>query len=520
MVPITTGLSRQLADLSPEQLEFLHRCLRNAAKSRERLSIPIARQPRSSRRYPLSFAQERLWLVEEFSDTAGAYNIPIAVRLTGRLLLAPFVSALREILRRHGALRMTFHDVGGIPEQLETAEARPCLPIIDLRSLSPERRQATVQHLMDDEARRRFDLERGPLLRTTLLQLDRESYVLLLTMHHIASDRWSFDLFLREFVELYTGLVQGKRPSLLELPVQYTDYAIWQREQLHSGELERLLGYWRKALAGAPAVLSLRTDRPRPAVQSFRGARQVRLLPADLIQGLNALGRQRDATSFMVLLAGFAVWLHGYSGQEDFLVGSPVAGRIRSELEPLIGFFVNTLALRADLTGDPPFTLILDRIREVVLGAHAHQDLPFSKLVEDLRLERVPSRQPLIQVLFIPEPSPIGSLALPDLEVEPLETLSGSVKFDLSVSLMEIQEGIRVFFDSSTDLFETSTAEEMADSLEPVLRRLLAEPESRLHSVTERMAAERERRRDERRQQMKDSNLKALGAVKRRATPV
>jgi len=319
--------------------------------------------------FPMSFAQQRLWFLDQLERDSAFYNIPAAVRITGPLEVSVLERSLNEIVRRHEALRTTFATVQGEPVQLIAPHAEVRLPVRDLTALGEQAREQEVQRLVREEARCPFDLSRGPLLRVSVLKLAEHCHVLLLNMHHIISDGWSIGVFFQELAAFYGAFSWGEAAPLPPLPVQYADYALWQRQWLQGEVLQTQLAYWRERLKGDLPVLELLSDRPRLAVQTYRGALKAFALPRELSQALNDLARRQGVTLFMVLLAAFQVLLHRYTQQKDILVGSPIAGRNRSEIEGLIGFFVNTLVLRTDLTGDPTFVELLSRVKEVTLGA-------------------------------------------------------------------------------------------------------------------------------------------------------
>ncbi|HYH82759.1 MAG TPA: condensation domain-containing protein, partial [Longimicrobium sp.] len=349
---------------------------------------------------PLSFAQERLWFLDRLEPGSTTYNMPWPLRLRGTPDTGALERALGEIVRRHESLRTVFREVDGAPVQVVVPFAGFTLAADDLSRLAEAEREAEMRRRASEEAARPFDLAAGPLFRASLLRLGEDDHVLLLSMHHIVSDEWSMGVLSRELSVLYEAYRGGRESPLPELAVQYADYAAWQREQLEGAALDRQLGYWRERLADAPALLELPTDHPRPAVQTFRGAHERAELSLELLERLEALGRSEGATLNMVLLGAFQVLLSKYSGSEDVVVGSLGAGRTRKEVEATIGFFVNTLVLRTDLSGDPGFREVLRRAREVTLGAHEHQEVPFERLVAELQPERSLSHTPLFQVMF------------------------------------------------------------------------------------------------------------------------
>src|SRR5688500_3844762 len=400
---------------------------------------------------PLSFAQERLWFLDRLEPGSITYNLAAALRLTGSMVEAALKRSLIEIVRRHEALRTVFAEVDGSPVQVIAPSGAFALPVEDLSGLGDADREAAVRRRANEEAVRPFDLSAGPLFRAALLRLGSEDHVLLLGMHHIVSDEWSMGILSREFSALYAAYREGRESPLPELPVQYADYAVWQREQLRGEVLERHLSYWRKRLAGAPELLELPTDHPRPAVQTYRGATVPVALSPELLERLQALGRSEGATLFMVLLSAFQVLLGTYAGSEDVVVGSPIAGRTRGEVEELIGFFVNTLVLRTDLSGDPSFRETLRRVREVTLGAYEHQEVPFERLVAELQPERSLSHSPLFQVMFALQNAGDGAGALSGLHVSGVESERASAKFDLSLTLAATAQGLRGELNYSTD---------------------------------------------------------------------
>ncbi|HEY6190004.1 MAG TPA: amino acid adenylation domain-containing protein, partial [Pyrinomonadaceae bacterium] len=374
---------------------------------------------------PLSFGQQRLWFLDQLEPGNPAYLMPAALRLDGKLKVSTLEQAFSEIVRRHESLRTNFALVDGQPVQI-IAPAQPVtLSITDLSQLATDEREAEARRLAGAEAQRPFDLSAGPLLRVSLLKLAEDEHILLFTMHHIISDGWSIGVLVKEVTTLYEAFSAGQSSSLPELPIQYADFAHWQREWLQGEVLDAQLSYWREQLADAP-VLQLPTDRPRPAVQSYRGAHHSVRLDAALTDELKRISRQEGVTLFMLLLAAFQTLLSRYSGQEDIVVGSPIANRTRAEVEGLIGFFVNTLVLRTRLEGRPSFREVLGRVREAALGAYAHQDVPFEMLVEELEPERDMSRTPLFQVMFVLQNAPQESVMLSDLSISGVAVEAGT----------------------------------------------------------------------------------------------
>ncbi|HVR96470.1 MAG TPA: amino acid adenylation domain-containing protein, partial [Thermoanaerobaculia bacterium] len=435
--------------------------------------VPVSREGE----LPLSFAQQRLWFLDQLEPGSAAYNLPLAVRLTGELRIDLLERTFTGVVRRHEALRTTFVSHEGRPLQviapgvtgLETFRVE--LPVLDLSQV-PE---IEALRLAREEARRPFDLAKGPLLRLALIRLGEREYLLLLTLHHIVSDGWSMGVLLREIAALYGGR------SLPELAVQYADFAVWQRRWLQGEILEAQLGYWRRQLEGVPQVLELPLDRQRPAMQTFHGALEGVSLPPQLSEAVHELCQRQGATSFMVFLAVWGVLLGRHAGQEDVLVGTPIAGRNRREIEDLIGFFVNTLVLRIDLTGGlsgaPGFGELLGRVRRVALDGYTHQDMPFERLVEELAPQRDMAHSPLFQAMLVLQNAPGEELSVPGLTLTPLATEGGVAKFDLTLSLQERRD--RVFEGGlayNTNLFDGSTAARLVERFELLLAGAVADP--------------------------------------------
>ncbi len=453
--------------------------LRRVTQPRRARVVPVQR----GEALPLSFAQERLWLIDRLQPGGAVYNVPAGVRLHGALDAAALERALGEIVRRHEALRTTFPEHDGAPVQRIAPFAGWTLPVEDLSALDAEGREAAVRERAAEDAARPFDLAAGPLFRARLLRLADDDHVLLLCMHHVVTDGWSLGVLFRELSALYGAFREDRESPLPELPVQYADYAAWEREQLRGEALDQHLAYWRERLAGAPALLELPADHPRPAVQSYRGAHVMIDLPPALLERLEALGRGEGATLFMVLLGAFQLLLAKYSGSDDVVVGSPAAGRSRPEVEGLIGFFVNTLVLRTELDGDPAFREVLKRVRSATLGAYEHGELPFEKLVAELQPERSLGHAPLFQVMFALQNADTSSDPLPGLRTEGVDAALDTTKFDLSLHLEAHPGGLGGALTYATDLFERGTVERMAAHLARVLEQVAADPELRLSAL-------------------------------------
>ena len=441
---------------------------------------------------PLSFAQERLWLLDRLTPGNPAYNIATALRLTGTLDAGALERALSEIVRRHEALRTVFRAGEGDPVQQVLPPAPIALRVEDFAWVDDADRAAALRRRADEEASRPFDLGAGPLLRATLLRVSDEEHVLLLAMHHIVTDGWSMGIFFRELGALYAACARGEPAALPDLPVQYPDFAVWQREHL-AGALDAQLAWWRERLAGAPPLLELPADRPRPPTQRHRGARESLHLPAAVAETLRAAARAEGATPFMLLLACWQLLLARYAGTGDVVVGTPVAGRTRAETEGLIGFFVNTLALRADLSGTPSFREALRRVRETTLEAYAHQDLPFERLIAELRPERSLSHAPLVQAVFVLQNAPRGGLRLPGLALQPLEAGEPTAKFDLTLAATEAGDGMHLQLGYDRDLFDAATARRMLEHFRALLAAALADPDCPVWALP--LLADDERRR-------------------------
>ncbi|HEX2223014.1 MAG TPA: condensation domain-containing protein, partial [Thermoanaerobaculia bacterium] len=440
---------------------------------------------------PLSFAQQRLWFLNRLDPDSPAYNISVALRLEGKLETAALEATLDEVVRRHEVLRTTFADDGREPVQVIHPPRPAGLRVADLSGLPGSDREAVALRLALDDLRQPFDLDRGPLLRATLLRLGEQEHLLLFSMHHIVSDGWSMGVLVREVGSLYRACVLGQGAPLPELPVQYADYAVWQRNWLRGEVLAGQVAYWRERLAGAPPLLPLPTDRPRPAVQRFRGQRVSAWLPRELKAALRVSGQRQGATLFMALLAAFAILLRRLTGEDDVVVGTPTASRDRAELEGLIGFFVNTLPLRVALSGDPSFEDLLSRVREAAVGAYAHQAVPFEKLVEELQPERSLSHSPLFQVMLALQNMPAVTLELPALTLRAEDRPQEISKFDLTLTVNETPAGLLCQWRYNSELFDPSTVERMAERLRLVVEGAMAEPGRRISEIPLLTSAER-----------------------------
>lgn len=443
---------------------------------------PITRRKESGP-CPLSFAQRRLWFMDQLESGSAAYNIPLAVQLEGTLDVAALERSLNEVERRHDVLRTVFAwDADQQPVQVVQPWRKRTLPVRELPGATIAKREAAARQAAAEEARRSFDLQQGPLWRAELLRLDEQTHILLLTMHHIISDGWSMGILIREVATLYEAFSTGNESPLPELSIQYADFAQWQRSWLQGAVLDQQMKFWREQLSGELPVIELPTDHRRPQHQSFRGERQSFHLNAALTDRLKQLSHEHDATLFMTLLAGFQTLLHRYSGQNDIVVGTPIANRNRAEIEDLIGFFVNTLVLRTRLDGDRKFTGLLAQVREVTLGAYAHQDVPFEKLVEELQPERDNSRHPLFQVVFVLQNAPVALPQLSGLKVTNLNIEPETAKFDIVVNLHETEAGLAGVIAYNTDLFDAETITRLMNHYESLLEDMVAQPSAPLKS--------------------------------------
>jgi acyl carrier protein len=519
--------------------------------------------PRVSRNQPLplSFAQQRLWFLDNLEPGSPDYNIPAPVRLVGQLDVAALEQSFNEIVRRHEILRTSFVTVEGKPIQEIAPTFTLTLPILDLQMFLEAEREKKVQQLIAQEALKPFDLTQAPLFRIQLLQLGEEEHILVLVLHHIIFDLWSIGVLLQEVTELYkafttaevdpseippTPLVKGgylpptpflrgspqaggseamgegdqalseRRYPLPELPIQYGDFAVWQRQYLQGEVLEKHLSYWKQQLSGN-LPLELPSDRSRSTVQSNRGAIHYFAFPKDLSDAIQAFSQREGATLFMTLSAAFKTLLYAYTGQQDILIGSPIANRERVELEPLIGFFVNTLVLRTNLSENPSFRELLARVREVTLGAYAHQDLPFEKLVEALQPNRKQSEFPLFKVWIALENAPIPNVKLPKLTLSPVDFYSGIARYDLRLGLTETNAGLKGSLEYKAELFDATTIARIVGHLEAILRQAVAQPDILLEQLASAIAQAEQQEQIVQEKELAQTSQQKLKRVKRKA---
>jgi len=501
---LTPELRAEISQKKAEIVSFL----KAANRTSNFTPTPIVPMGRDGN-LPLSFAQQRLWFLDQLVPNNPFYNVPAALRLTGSLNFSALQQTFNEIVRRHEALRTTLAVVSGQPVQRIAAAFHLPINVVDLRNLPKESRQTEANRLTAEEAQRSFNLSNDLLLRVTLLQLDDAEYLLMLNMHHIVSDGWSIGVLIQELGALYTAFASEKPSPLPALSIQYADFAKWQREWLQGEVLETQLAYWRQQLNGI-SMLNLPADRPRPAIQSYRGKRQFLQLPKQLSEALETLSQREGVTLFMTMLAAFKTLLYHYAQQEDIVVGSPIANRNRSEIEALIGFFVNSLVLRTDLSGNPTFRELLNRVKEVALGAYAHQDLPFEKLVEELHPDRALNQNPLFQVAFALQNAPGNRLELPELTLSPQQLDVGTARFDLEFHLWErspnssgsnqspsnklwvdSSDGISGMVIYSADLFDEATITRLIGHFQTLLERIVTNPEQRIANLQYLSAQER-----------------------------
>ncbi|HEU4323869.1 MAG TPA: amino acid adenylation domain-containing protein [Roseiflexaceae bacterium] len=468
-----TDIAQRIAALSPEQRAALQQRLK---KRQQDAAAEIPVQDRSAGTFPLSFAQERLWLHYQLDPDSSLYNLPTAARQRGDLDPAIIEQVFNQIIQRHESLRTVFFNQDGVPMQRVLPHCPLTIQVHNLRELPADEREAALRRLMDEEARRPFDLAHGPLLRVALVQLPGES-VLITNLHHIAADDWSAGVLVREKLALYAARAEGRDAALPDLPVQYADFAVWQRERLAGSALEQQLAYWQGQLGGPLPVIELPTDRPRPAVQTSRGGRVSVSIPGTLLGDLKALGRAEGTTLFMTTLAAFAVLLQRYSGQDDLLIGTPITSRSRAELEGVMGCFINMLVLRLDLSGQPSFRELLARVRKTALEAYANPDVPFEKLLEVLRPPRDASRSPIFQVGFqVQDPMELRK-QLPDTVIAYEEIDDGTSQFDLGLQIAEEDDAIVTSLLFNADLFDAATTERMLGHLGVLLAAAVADPD-------------------------------------------
>src|ERR1051325_4324234 len=463
------------------------------AEKRALLTEVLRKKATGVRRLPLSFAQQRLWFLDQLEPGSASYNISRAVRLRGPLDFQALQQALNSIVERHESLRTNFTSIDDEPVQTTAATRAVEIQPVDLGRLGPNSREGEASRLASEAARCPFNLAQDHLLRVTLFRLDDHDHVLLIVLHHIVSDGWSMGVFFRELETLYEAFANARPSPLADLPIQYGDFVRWQRDWLQGQVLEEQINFWKQQLTGAPGVLELSTDKPHPVIQTFSGAYHTSKVGKKLTAALHELSRREGVTLFMTLLAAFQTLLHRYTSQEDIVIGTPVANRTRTETEDLIGLFGSMLAIRTDLAGDPSFLELVGKVREVALDAFAHQDLPFEKLVEELQPERSLAHMPLFQTMFALQNFPKSTLKLGPLELSEFSFEKNTSKLDLSLYVGERPDGLGLSFEYNTDLFAAATLERMAANFLTLLEGLVAHPEQRISMLPVLTKAERER---------------------------
>ncbi|WP_071189201.1 non-ribosomal peptide synthetase [Trichormus sp. NMC-1] len=477
-----SNLLQKIAELSPEKRQLLLQKL-NQQKGK---TAPAKIQPQSRdiQTFPLSFAQQRLWFFSQLEPESSAYNIPAAIQLTGNLNVSALENSINQILRRHHILRTNFQVINGEPVQVIRAETNLQIPVIDLENIPENIRETEAIRLAKLESERTFNLEKDLLLRVNLLRLGETDNVILFTMHHIISDGWSTGILIRELTSFYKAFDSNQQCNLPELSIQYVDFAVWQRQYLQRDILQTQLNYWKQQLSGNLPILELPTDRPRPAIQTDRGTSQSFILSPSLTAALKNISQQEEVTLFMILLAAFKVLLYRYTQQNDILIGTPIANRNRSEIEGLIGFFVNTLVLKSNLEENPTFQQLLNQVKKTTLAAYNHQDLPFEQLVEELQPERDLSHSSLFQVMFILQNAPTEVLHLPDLTIKPLQVEKKTANFDLTLSMVETETGLRGSLEYNTDLFDDDRITRMLAHFQTLLAGIVLYPQQNISELS------------------------------------
>ncbi len=476
-----SSLYEQIASLPPEKRELFELMLQEQGVDLS--EVMIVPQKRDTNQFPLSYSQQRLWFLDQLEPGSSLYNIPSVIRLNGSLNVEALVKSFNEVVKRHEVLRTTFTTVDNNPIQVIAETLNIQTPVIDLQNIPEAERDEEITKLAVEEANKSFNLQEGPLLRVTLLKLKNIEHVLMFTVHHIVSDNWSTGLFVHEILRLYEAFSNNKPSPLPDLTVQYADFSFWQRKWLKGKTLEKQVDYWKEALAGIPPVLEMPLDRPRPSYQTYNGDFITFTLSKEVTNALNDLSRKEDVTLFMTLLTAFQTLLFRYSGQNDICVGSPIANRNRAETEQLIGFFINTLVLRAGLSDNPAFNELLAQIKETMLGAYAHQDLPFETLVEELHPERDMSHSPLFQVMFVLNNAPVETLQLAGLKFDLIEIENKSAKFDLILNITETDQTLAGKLEFNTDLYNHSTMERFIEHFNILINGVIADPQMRVSDL-------------------------------------
>ena len=484
------------------------------AEKRALLAKLLAKKGKSVKTFPLSFAQQRLWFLYQMEPEDCAYNIPVAVRLTGELNVEAFEQSVNAVIERHETLRTSFTTIKGEPKQVVSPKLTLITTVVDLQTDRKREEETTlINQFAREEAQTPFNLSQAPLLRVKLLCLSEIESVVLLTMHHIVSDGWSMGILIRELATLYEAFSRGKPSPLPELPIQYGDYALWQRQYLQGEVLDSLLSYWKRQLGSSPPILPLPTDRPLEEAKTTQGGTLSFHFPPEKLQELKQLCHEEGVTLFMLLLAAFKTLLYRYTDAEDIAVGTDVANRSRSETEALIGFFVNILVLRTDLSENPTFRELLQRVRKVSLGAYSHQDLPFGKLVEELKPERKAGQTPLFQVLFVLQNTPLPEFKTSDLEIGGIAINDQTSKFNLGFFIGERDTGLLGTWRYRSELFNPSTIEQMSAQFTALLNSIIDHPDTRLKQLDLETPAEKEQKMKQQ-QKRKRSRFKSFKKIK------
>jgi len=474
------SLDKRTSLLSLERRRLLEALLKQKHRQHN-FSDAISPRPKGLSAVPLSYAQQRLWIIDQLNPGSAAYNIFSALRLTGPLDIPTLQRSLHSLVERHEALRTSFmEDTGGSPSQIIRSEVLLDCPLLDVSSLPENVRPTVIKAMVNSEVSNPFDLANDPLIRVRLLRLTSEEHVILLTLHHIVSDGWSMNILLREVAMLYQSFINHQPSALPPLPIQYADFACWQRESLLGDTLEKQIEYWRKQLDGVPNILRLPTDRPRPTTQSQHGASFNLHVNARISKQLIELGHAHGATLFMTLLSALNVLLYRYTTQHDICIGSPIANRTHPDTHGLIGFFANTLPLRNHLSGDQTFSNLLNQVRKTTLAAYTHQDLPFEQLLDELKIERDTSYTSLFQVMLVLQNTPATDVHIDALKLERIASEHRTSKFDLTVGFSESTDGLNGTFEYNTDLFEHATIKRLANSFSRVLEQIAMQPETRI----------------------------------------
>ncbi|HBB87818.1 MAG TPA: non-ribosomal peptide synthetase [Blastocatellia bacterium] len=514
-----------MAGLSPAKRALIElKLMKKKAEAGEPKPL-ISKRPEGAP-VPLSFYQQGLWVLSQLMPETSLYHVPKAVRLTGTLDVAALKNTLDHLVERHEALRTTFATTEGVPMQVISERLELALPVIDLSELDEAERELETRRLLREETRRPFDLAHGPLIRALLVRLAEHEHIFLMAMHHIVTDGWSIGVMHREFMDLYEAFSSGQPSPLPELTIQYPDYALWHRQWFQGEVYESQLAYWKNQFKTLPPPLELPTDHARPSIQAhkaFRGSKRKLTLSKELTQKLKALCQKEEATLFMVLLAAYQVLLHRYSGEEDIVVGSPIAGRCLAETESLIGLFVNALALRVDLSGNPSFRELLARVKEVALGAYANQDLPFETLVKEVQPDRTLARNPLFQVMFVLQSESIPTLELPGLTVSHVQVENVVANFDLTLDAVERNGQLECLLESNADLFDDDRITRLLGHFENLLQGIVSKPQTRISELP--LLGEAERHQllvewnDTRTDYPAQSSVQALFEEQAKATP-